>query len=52
MSIGKGVVELRHDVFAVGHLLHVFGRDEADRVDVLEPASDEFAQIFALVPWG
>ena len=37
---GQGGEKLRHDFFAVGHLLDVFGRDEADGVDVAEAGED------------
>jgi len=37
--------ELGHHLFAVGHLLDVFGRDEADGIEVPEAGADEFAEV-------
>jgi hypothetical protein len=41
----KSGEELGHDLFAVGHLLDVFGGDEADGVDVVEAGGDQFFQV-------
>ncbi len=41
-----GLAELRHDRFAVGHLRHVLGRDEADGVDVAKAERDEAREVF------
>jgi len=37
---GERGEELGHDLFAVGHLLDVLGRDEADRVEVAKAGCD------------
>ena len=38
--------EFVHDRFAIGHLGHVLGRDEADRVDVAETERDQAREVF------
>jgi len=44
-SVGKGIEQATHHFFAVGHLLDVFGRDEADGVDVLKSRGYKLTQV-------
>jgi len=41
----KGIEQATHHFFAVGHLLDVFGRDEADGVDVLKSRGYKLTQV-------
>ena len=41
----RDVAQLLHHRLAIGHLRHVLGRDEADRVDVPESQRDQAREI-------